>query len=217
MKILVIGGTGRTGRPLIEQALERSITVHAIVRDKSKLSQDKNLILFEGMPSDPAIIEKAIGGCTAVLSTLNISRTSDFPWSPLRSPKDLLSVTIKQLLAVCDKTGCKRIILTTAWGVNETKKELPAWFRWFIDHSNIKYPYNDHGRVEDIVKTSMTDWTVVRPTGLINSKKPKQILTAVDGNPRPRLTISRHDVARFMLDTLEQNSYIRKMVTISSK
>lgn len=217
MKILIIGGTGRTGRPLIEQALKRGYTVHALVRDKNKPEQKENLVLFEGLPTDAAVIEKAIAGCSAVLSTLNISRKNDFPWAPLRSPKDLLSNTIRELIRVCEIKNCPRIILTTAWGVNETMHDIPGWFRWFINNSNIKYPYIDHGRVEDILKECMLDWTIIRPTGLTNSKKQKEFIVTINNTLKPRLTISRNDVARFMLDTLEKKSYTREMVTISTK
>lgn len=217
MRILILGATGRTGRHLVEQALHKGHIVHALVRDKNKVRLAHNqLHLFEGSPADIGAIEKAMQGCDAVLSSLNISRTSDFPWSPLRTPKDFLSDSMNKIIAVCNKSGCKRIIVTTAWGVNETKKEIPGWFRWFIDNSNIRFPYIDHGVMENILKASSLDWTIVRPAGLTNSSKEKKVKISFNGLPRPGLTISRRNVAKFMLSALEEGGFIRQLPTIST-
>ncbi len=217
MTILILGATGRTGKHLLEQALHKGHNVHVLVRDKNKLSLSSVMMtIFEGTPTDPDILEKAMTGCDAVLSSLNISRGTDFPWSELRTPKDFLSTTMKNIISVTGKLGIKRIIVLSAWGVNETKNEIPGWFRWFIDHSNIKYPYLDHGIQEDLIKVTELDWTVLRPAGLSNSKKEKEVKISFNAIPKPGLLISRRNVAKFMLTILEENSYIRQMPTISS-
>jgi hypothetical protein len=82
--------------------------------------------------------------CDVLLSALNISRTSDFPFSPLRTPKDFLSKTAETLIELITKTTIKHTIIITAQGVNETKHDIPFWYRWIIDYTNVKYPYLDH-------------------------------------------------------------------------
>jgi putative NADH-flavin reductase len=206
MQILILGATGRTGKQLLQQALHKGYTVHALVRDKSRVSlANSRLILFEGTPTDLVALEQAMQGCEAVLSVLNISRASDFPWAGLRTPKDFLSDSMNKVIAVCNNINCERIIVVTAWGVNESKKELPGWFRWVIDHSNVKYPYLDHGVVENLLKASSLDWTIVRP-----------VKVSFNGDPKPGYTISRRNVAKFMLDALENRSFLRQSPTVSS-
>lgn len=39
MRIAIFGASGRTGRPLVEQALEAGHEVRALVRDPSKLTE----------------------------------------------------------------------------------------------------------------------------------------------------------------------------------
>ncbi|OSZ79774.1 hypothetical protein CAP36_00475 [Chitinophagaceae bacterium IBVUCB2] len=217
MRILILGATGRTGKHILEQTLHKGYIVHVLVRDRSKIHLVHNqLHIFEGSPADITAIEKAMKDCEAVLSALNISRTSDFPWAGLRTPKDFLSDTMNKIIAVCNKLGCKRIIVTTAWGVNESKKEIPGWFRWFIENSNIKYPYRDHGLLEELLKASSLDWTIIRPAGLINSSKEKKVKVSFNGLPKPGLTISRRNVARFMVAALEEHAYIKELPTIST-
>lgn len=155
-------------------------------------------------------------GCKAVLSALNISRTSDFPFAPLRTPKDFLSKTAENIIALMPKTGIKHAIIVTAQGVNETKKDIPTWFRWVIDYTNVKYPYLDHERQEYLFKNSKSAWTIVRPVGLTNSTNSKPVQVSQNNMPKPSLTISRLDTAKFMLDELETPQYIGRMVTISN-
>jgi nucleoside-diphosphate-sugar epimerase len=218
MRILILGATGRTGKLVLEQSLQRRYTVNVLVRDKSKLLQhDEWLTAFEGSPEDKIALGTAMKGCEAIISALNISRVSDFPWSKLRSAKDFLSVTMKNIIELAPRHNIERIIFTSAWGVGETRKEIPGWFRWFIDHSNIRYPYEDHARQEVLLKSTSLHWTSVRAAGLTNSKKKKKIIVSFNNEPKPRLTISRGNVAGFMLDVLEKNLYLGQMPVVSGE
>ncbi|HEX2630919.1 MAG TPA: NAD(P)H-binding protein [Chitinophagaceae bacterium] len=218
MKILLLGATGRTGKWILEEAIGRGHSVHALVRNPAKVKfSNGRLTLFEGTPADSAALEKAMQGCDAIISAINISRANDFPWSPLRTPKDFLSASMKNIIALAQRHFINRIIITSAWGVAETKSDIPGWFRWFIEHSNIRYPYNDHAVQEALLKASTLDWTCVRPVGLTNSKKDKTITVTLDKTPKPTLLIPRRMVAKFMMDALEKNLYVKQLPVISAK
>jgi uncharacterized protein YbjT (DUF2867 family) len=218
MKLLILGATGRTGRLVVSEALKRGHAVHAVVRDAARLPvSSEKLAVFEGTPSDEETLRKAMEGCDAIVNTLNISRVSDFPWSPLRTPEDFLSRTIAKVIRIAGELGVRRIIVTSAFGVHETKAYLPGWFRWFIDHSNIGAAYRDHERQEDLLRTSSLDWTIVRPVGLTNSKREQKVMVSKIADPQPTLTISRLAVARFLLDVVEQRAFVRQIVTVSKQ
>jgi uncharacterized protein YbjT (DUF2867 family) len=218
MKILLLGATGRTGRKLLEQALARNHCVHALVRDPAKIiTRHRELRLFTGSPLDKDCLREAMQGCEAILSALNISRSSDWPWARLRTPVNFLSTVMQNLVGLAPQMGIQRIIFISAWGVAETRADIPGWFRWFIEHSNIRFPYEDHERQEMFVKNSSLNWTGIRAAGLTNFKNNKQVLVSFDNNPRPRLTISRNNLAAFMLETLEQNLYSRQLPVVSEK
>ena len=216
MKILILGATGRTGKELLDQALKAGISVHVLVRNTDKVKVTaRNLKLFESKTLDKTALRLAMQGCDAVLSTLNISRKSAFPWSSLRSPKNFLSNTLRNVLEIANERGIKRIIITTAWGVHETKKDLPFWFRWLIDYSNLGVVYRDHEVQELLLKASQSDWTAVRPVGLTNSRKNKQIRITTNNQPKPSLTISRYNVAKFMLELYKTGDHQKEAITIS--
>ena len=216
MKILLLGATGRTGRHLLAQALQAGYEVNVLVRSRAAVSsQSDKLTIFESATFDKPSLEQAMTGCGAVLSALNISRTSDFPWAALRTPKTFLSDTLLIVNAVAQKTGVKRIILITAWGVHETKADIPGWFRWLIDTSNIGVAYRDHERQETFLQTTQLDYTIVRPVGLTNFTADKPIRVTINNEPKPSLTISRRNVAKFMLTALADGLHHQQIVTIS--
>lgn len=71
MKITVFGATGGTGKQLVEQALAAGYEVVAYARNPSKLNiSHEHLTVVQGELSDQALIENAIKGSDAVLSTL---------------------------------------------------------------------------------------------------------------------------------------------------
>jgi uncharacterized protein YbjT (DUF2867 family) len=217
MTVLVLGATGRLGKWILEEALQQGHRVHALVRNREKLStKHERLSVFEGLPTDAVALWHAINGCEAVISALNISRVSDFPWANLRTPPYLLSETMRALIPLCENLSIHRVITCSAWGVAETKKDIPGWFRWFIDHSNIGPAYADHERQEKLLQASTLDWTSVRPTGLTNSKKEKPVVVSINNSPRPGLTISRKTLAYFMVTELSNSAHFQQSLTVSN-
>ncbi|QJD81161.1 NAD(P)-dependent oxidoreductase [Spirosoma rhododendri] len=216
MRVFILGATGRTGKQLLTVALAQGYQVTVLVRDRQKIGiSSGRLTVIESPALDADSLQRAVVGCDAVISTLNISRTSDFPWAPLRTPPTFLSDLLTRLLPICEEQNVRRLIVVTAWGTNETKKDIPFWFRWLIDYSNIGVAYRDHERQEKLLRQSNLDWTIIRPVGLTNGESLKPVIETIDNQPKPNLTISRRNVARFMLDVLRNNQYVRQAVTIS--
>lgn len=218
MRILILGATGRTGRILLKEALNRGHKVSVLVGHKSSLKNAPKLVeVHEGTPLNKYTLAEAMQGCDAILSALNISRVSDNPWAKLRTSKDFLSSSMQKILDLAKEQHINRVIITTAWGVSETKKDIPFWFRWLINYSNIRYPYLDHERQEEMLKQSSINWTIVRPVGLTDSEKEKEIQVSLNNSPKPFLMISRKNVAFFMLDVLQNDLYNRQCPVISEK
>ena len=216
MRILLLGATGRTGKLLLEQALDHGHIVHALVREKQRITIERdNLTIFEGTPRDVTALQKAMQGCEAVLSALNISRKYEFPWSSLRTPKHFLSSTMDKVVTLSQRNRIRRVVFISAWGVYETKKHLPGWFRWLVNNSNLRFPYDDHERQEEVLRNSALDWTAIRPVFLTNSNTRKEVFVSGDNEPKPNLYISRKNLAAFMLDVLEKNLYLCQAPVVS--
>lgn len=216
--IAVLGATGRTGRWIVEEALKRGYIVRALVRDRSRLPiRHDNLMVIEGTPESEKDLRTTMEGCQAVLSALNIAREQEWwLWSKLTASPTFLSEAASKVAEVAHEADIRRCLVVTAWGTSETKKDLPAPFRWMIDLTNIGITYRDHERQERVWEKSGLDWTIVRPVGLTNDREEKSIQILLDtSTAKPTMTISRRMVALFMLDALEQGTYIHQMPIIS--
>ncbi len=218
MKICLLGATGRTGKVVLSQALERGWEVNALVRDPQKVAiQSERLHLITGTPSNREDLSKALTDCQAVINTLNISRKSDFPWARLRTPERFLSEVATHLIELLPQHKIERIVFTTAWGVGDSEKDIPGWFRLLIQRSNIGYAYADHERQEALFEASGLQWTAVRPVGLTNSHRSRDLIVSTNNSPKPTLMISRKRVAQFLLDCLAGATYIGEKPVVSEK
>jgi len=75
----------------------------------------------------------------------------------------------------------------------------------------------DSAEMERVVTASGLDWTIARPPRLTNGPLTRRYGVADDRMPRgARLTVSRADVAYFLLEELEHRAHLRRIVGIAS-
>jgi putative NADH-flavin reductase len=216
MKILLLGATGRTGKVILQKAINDGYEVRAIVRDKSKLD-GANADIIEGTPYDRDAVMSAVKGCDAVISTLNVSRTSDSPWAKLRSPKDLISRSVQNAVEGMKENDVKRIIVLSTLGAGDSKDRMPKLFNLFISLSNLKYAFRDHTRQEEILEQSDRDWTVIRLPMLTADAGENEVLVNMGDGTRLNRKVNRETVARFILNILNEEKYFKKKIAISNK
>jgi uncharacterized protein YbjT (DUF2867 family) len=71
--------------------------------------------------------------------------------------------------------------------------------------------------MERIVRASDLDWTIARPPRLTNGPLTRAYGVAEGGMPpAARLTISRADLADFLLDELEHPAHVRRIIGLAS-
>jgi len=215
MKLLLLGITGRTGRLTAEEAIKRGHKVVGIARDLRKVTV-KGAEIVEGTPYEYETVRKAIIGCDALISTLNIFPQSQSLFGKIKSPLDSMSGSLKNSIKAMEENGIKRIVLMTALGVGDSASELPGLFSFLVRISNIKYAYADHNVQEKILENSNLDWTIVRPVGLTDKNDNLSILHNLKGVGRITSTISRNAVAHFMLDCIEKEQFIKQKPGISN-
>ena len=210
MKILVLGATGRIGKLFTRLATANNHQITAIIRNKKDAILPK-VNYIEGLPTDDQLLSRALQGMDAVVVSLNINRTSDNPFAKVVSPLTLISDSMKALIPAMEKNSVKRIVTVSASGVGDSWKDMYLIAKLFIRYSNIWKAYEDHNRQEQILRQSALDWTIVRPVML--SDKDQANYKAVIGKPTGG-SISRKGVAKFILDSLESEKYVKEVVTL---
>jgi putative NADH-flavin reductase len=215
MKILILGITGRTGKLVAEEANQRGHKVVGIARDPEKVNI-KNAEIFQGTPYDFDIVRKAMIGCDAVISSLSMLPQSGNLFGKLKTPSDIMSVSIANTVKAMKEKNIKRIVVMTALGTGDSAKELPSFITFLLKFTNIKYSFADHDAQEKVLENSNLDWTVVRPVGLTDKNDNLTILHNLKGVGKIKSLISRNAVAHFMLNCIEEGQFIKQKPGISN-
>jgi putative NADH-flavin reductase len=209
MNIAILGATGRTGRPLVLQALEAGHEVTAFVRDRSKLGlEHPKLRVVRGEIGDAAALESAIAGSAAVLSALG----------PVRGgPKEIMTVAARSIVAAMQKTGVRRLVTLTGAGVDQPGDEPKAFNKFMSVMLNLfaKDILTDSREHARIVRASGLDWTIVRVPVLTDAPAKgvyRVGMVGIDDGAR----IPRADVATFMLRALEDRTQVGAAPVLSS-
>jgi putative NADH-flavin reductase len=203
MRIVIFGGSGRTGIELVNQALSRNHNVVAFVRNPAKFPiHHKNLSVFEGNVLNKDHVENAIKGCDGVLFAVGVK-----PWKE----KPICTEGIKNVITAMHKYNVRRLVVESAYGVKETRKGIYGRLLWVI----IKDIMKDKETMENVVAESQLEWLIARPTILTKGTKTGKYRIGHDLHLGILPKISRADVADFMLKQLQDNTYIHQTPAIS--
>lgn len=215
--MLLYGATGRTGRHVLDLALQRGYEVVALVRDGQGITVTSGqLRVVQGDTTSLDDIRRAIQGCDAVLSTLGALHQSDILKLGKIDPPHTLEQTMRATVQAMKEAGVRRIIVQTALGAGDSYPDVHWIMRLLIKWTRFKVVYGDHNMQEQLLTESGLDWTFVRPVGLNDHEEIKKLQVTLHGTP-PTFQISRRHVARFMLDCLEQDLYVRQAPGISEQ
>lgn len=208
MKLVVLGATGGIGLEIVRQALDRNHKVTAFVRAPDGLkSIAARFGVIQGDPLSTAELARAIEDHDAILSAFG-------PRVPIaRSDSTLLHRFGVALSEAMKKVGVRRsIIVSTA----------------FLFRDSIVPPTNLVGRLffpnmvadasemESFFQASSLEWTLVRPPRLTNRPRRGRYRVREGHLPSFGFTISRADVAAFMIKTAEKRAFIQQVVGISN-
>ncbi|MFS8066307.1 MAG: NAD(P)-dependent oxidoreductase [Byssovorax sp.] len=213
MKIVVLGASGGCGKHLVSQARDRGHEVTAAVRGAGYVPP-AGVTVLRGDLADIAFLREAVRGKEAVLSALGLRLSSIAPWGEPEVP-DFLSKSTPAIAAAMKAEGTRRIIAISAGGVGDSRAKVPAFFRAFIATTSLRRVYPELERMERALFASGLDVCIARPTGLTDGPV-TGVVKVVEGMAG-RATISRADVAAWMLGELESPAYSNRapMITVT--
>jgi uncharacterized protein YbjT (DUF2867 family) len=207
MKLLVLGGTGRTGVHLLQQASERGHEVTALARDPAKLgSADPRIKPVQGDVMKPDTLRAALAGHDAVLATLT-SGTRSY------GPVSFFDDSVGNIVAAMRETGVKRLVYVTSGGV-EAKDPVHGLLMKLVVHPMLRHVYADMARAEQRLMAADVDWTIVRPPYLSDGALTGRYRISERFAPPKGTKLSRADLAHFMLAALDPK-YVKRIPSIA--
>jgi putative NADH-flavin reductase len=203
MRVLVVGGAGRTGRLVVERALAHGHEVTAFVHRAPLDLSDSRLATVTGDALVFDDVMSAVAGHDAVVVAVGGGR------GKLHEP------LIANVVHAMAEQGVRKLAVLSAAGTFARKDpNLSVAFRLMVSVA-MRPTYDDLEAMERRVMASDLDWTIVRPVGLTDAPAAGDYRISRDGSLLPKATrISRADVAGMLLKAIETESYWRAAVVI---
>lgn len=209
MKLSLFGATGRTGKHILEQALEAGHEVTALVRSPEKLiTSGDQLKVIQGNVTDAARVEEAVAGADAVISALGPTDNK---------PTFTVSRGTALIIDAMEKHGVRRLVVSAGAGV-EVSQDDPQFINkviGFLVRTFSKNVYEDMARTVEAVRNSNLAWTVVRVPMLTDDPAKGNVKVAYVGKGMGA-RITRADMAEFMLQQVEDDAYLQQAPAISN-
>jgi putative NADH-flavin reductase len=212
MKIAIFGANGQTGRLLTEQALAAGHDVAAVTRRPAgfPVTHDRLAVVDADVRDAPAV-GRAIEGAAVVLSALGVPFT--------RKQITLYSEGAGNIIAAMSCHGVRRLVVVSS-SATEPHHHADGGFllnqvlQPLVTATIGKTTYADMRRMEDLVRGSDLEWTIMRPSGLFDA--PGITAYELHEEQAPGIFTSRADLAAGLLDQAASTRFVRKAVAITT-
>ena len=208
MEVLIVGATGGTGRQIVSQAIERGHSVTAFVRapDPLRMFGDR-IVVIQGNLLNRSELRRALEGQDAVLSSFG-------PRVPVsKEDATLLQRFGVALTGAMLQTGIRRVVVESTAFLFKDSIAPPTHLIGRLFFPGI---VRDACEMENVFQKSGLDWTIVRPPRLTDKPRSGKYRVLESHLPRFGFTISRADVADFMVKAGENGALIRKVMGVSN-
>ncbi len=222
MKLTIFAATGGIGRQLLEQAVAAGHDVTAVARNPQNLpATQARTVTADLAAADAAALQPAIEGADAVLSALGPRTKADV---------GVVARGTRAITEAMRASGVRRVIVVSAAPVGTVPSPgrphpprhdpgdglLIRYLAAPVIKRVLTANYADLAEMEDVLRDSDLDWTVVRPPRLTSKPVTGRYRTAYGQNVRRGLLVSRADVAHYMLRALSLPETFRQTVGIAS-
>ncbi|MDQ6793800.1 MAG: NAD(P)H-binding protein [Chloroflexota bacterium] len=205
MRLTVLGGTGRIGRLVVEQALAAGHDVTVLVRDPAKVATLGDTVrTVVGWIGDQAALADAVVGADAVISALG-------PDGNRAEEVVALREGMQAIVAAMGQAGVSRIVNLSGAAVDAPGDHKPT-----LDRIASRIVRLVSGHVVaakqaefDELRGSELEWVAVRPP-LVTDGPHTGHYRAGEDVLHPGARIGRADIADFMLAQAEHPTFVRR-------
>lgn len=203
IKIAVIGGTGKSGKYLVDQLMEQGFHFNMLLRNPQKAPVNyPDVQIVVGDVTNYKSVLTLLDGCDAVISTLGLG-------IPISEP-NIFSRATTHILKAMKACGIRRYIVTTGLNVDapsdKKNPQVVAATNWM--KTNFPISTADKQTEYGLLTGSNIDWTLVRLPVIKQTEQRFSVIAGMDDCAGE--SISATDLAHFLIRQLFDESYIGK-------
>jgi len=200
IKIAVIGGTGKAGKYLLKQLVNKGLKIKALVREPQKLEGNNLIEKIIGDVQNYESVYNLITGCNVVVSTLGQTKGED----------PIFSLGGRNIVKAMEVLQIRRYIVLTGLTLDTQfdNKGFQTKMKSFVMSLLFRKIILDKQAEYTILQNSNLDWTIVRVPFIELTDSQKTVETSLDDCKGP--SISSTDLAEFLIDQIWNEDYLRK-------
>lgn len=206
--IAILGGAGKSGRPLVEETLAAGYSVRLLLRHPQEFNlSSERLEIVQGDVRDPGCVRQLLQGSSALLSTLGHTKGEATP---------MMGIATQNFVTLMEELGISRCVVVTSLFVTG-REQLDAKTQEAADYMQQHYSsFMDDRRLEfKLLSESNLDWTYVRVPFIMQN--PATGGVDVDLNHLPGQQITAVDLAHFLISQLDDRRYIQQAPFVAGK
>ncbi|MEN2746576.1 SDR family oxidoreductase [Sphingomonas sp. T9W2] len=213
MKIALFGGTGPTGRHIIETALARGYALSVFARDPAKLAAFADRVeIVVGDLSNRDAIKACITGADAVISALGPNSLSAREKRPIMRG-------VATIISVMEELHVRRLIQVSTPACRDPKDgfDLPSRASVLLFRLIARNASDDIRATAELVRSSSRDWTLVRIPNLHDGAATGRIAIGWYGRTKLGMKLSRGNLAKFLVDQVTATDHLRAAPGIADR
>lgn len=205
-KIIVFGAAGRTGKYVVQYALDAGHEVAAFIRHSSLSIQHPNLSIITGDIYEEQKISDAISGKDVVISTLGTKN--------IEGPEvNLMGDAMKLFLKAMKQHQVKRVLAVGGLAVLQFNDTMQL-----LDKPDYPVQYRNvgqgHNGVYRLMEASETDWTFIACPDIIAHPRTGNYRTNKNYPAKGLFKINTGDLADFIVKEIAENRFTKTRVGI---
>jgi len=213
MKIALFGGTGPTGRHIIEEALRQGYELSVYTRDAAKLSAFSGKIeVVVGDLNNHEAIKACVAGADAVISALGPNNLKAREKRPIMRG-------LSTIISAMDELQVRRLIQISTAAHHDPKDGFDFKSQAFVLVFKliVRNAYDDIKATAELVSSSHLDWTLVRIPNLKDGPATGQVDVGWYGKTKLGTKLSRGNLAKFLVDQVVAKEYVRAARAIADR
>ncbi len=207
--IALFGGTGKTGRHVLAQALEAGHSVRALARRPASIeTSHERLTVIAGDVLDAAAVRETVQGADVVVSVFGQVKGS---------PPTLQTNGTQHIVDAMAAAGIRRIISLSGGGLPAPEHDQPKApdkvIKWLLQRISPQVLADAEGHLA-VLRASGLDFTVVRGPRLTDAPATGSYRVGWVG-VNAGTQIARGDLASFILTQLDDPQFIGELPFVS--
>lgn len=206
MNVLVFGAQGKTGSLVVERALAAHHTVTIFIHTDTQAVHPTGVRVVTGDAGDLAAVQQAMVGQDAVIDTIGGK-------TPYKDT-DLERTIAANIVQAMQAASVRRLVVVSMLGIGDSKEQTPFWYEYLLLPTFLRGAEKDKTAMEATVRSSGLDFVIARPP-MLTEKPPTGSMRIIPAGETGH-TITRSDLAQFLVDQLTHDQHLGQAVVIAN-